>query len=285
MNLPSRVAPSSLSIALALLLGCGGDGEAGDQDNASGVDASTGGSAAICDSAPTRLIVVGDSIAACDGVGGMDAPACGPKQFHTFLDGGHVPGIGYENKAISGSVTAEVTNPQLGTVSTGPGHALVLIYVGGNDIRSYLTASDDQATSGFAADMPRLQGEWATILAFFADSANFPDGATVMMNNQYNPFDDCTAPPYNMSATKIDLFRQYNNMLAEIANGHDNVSITDQHTSYLGHGHHSGVASCPHYDASKEGWMNDLIHPNGAGHANLALQWQATADELFGSCQ
>ena len=103
--------------------------------------------------------------------------------------------------------------------------------------------------------------------------ADVPDGATVIMNNQYNPFDDCTAPPYNISAIKIGLLNDFNTELARIAEAHDNVVLTDQHTPYLGHGHHFEDTSCPHYQPGLVGFMKDLIHPNNSGHAHLAAQW------------
>jgi lysophospholipase L1-like esterase len=162
---------------------------------------------------------------------------------------------------------------------------LVLIYVGGNDMQKYLTQADAAAAAGLRGDLPSIAEDWRTVFAYFNESANFPDGATIIMNNQYNPFDDCTASPYNLSAAKSELLGEFNVMLAGLADELDNVTITDQYTSYLGHGHHYNVASCPHYQPGLEPFMNDLIHPNAAGHANLAAQWTLVADELYGNCQ
>jgi hypothetical protein len=50
--------------------------------------------------------------------------------------------------------------------------------------------------------------------------------------------------------------------------------LTDQDGPFLGHGHHYDVASCPHYKADQAPWMDDLIHPNAAGHENLFQQWE-----------
>lgn len=267
---------------LSFFAACGGDDDGG---NGAGDFDAASPAAALCAATPTRLIVLGDSITACAGVGDKDAATCGPKIFHSVLEANHAAGMVYENKAVGGAITTDVPDTQLATVTTGPGHAIVMIYVGGNDLQKYLSQSDDAATAGLAADLPGITADWEATLAFFADSANFPDGATVIMNNQYNPFDDCTAPPINLSATKTGLLHDFNDELARIASTHDNVVLTDQHTPYLGHGHHFQDASCPHYQPDMVGFMEDLIHPNIAGHAHLAAQWQSTADALFASCE
>ncbi len=259
-------------------------------DDKSGGNTAAAADAAIinvaqCAPTPDRLIVLGDSIAACFGVGDKDGATCGPKIFHESLASGYAPGVEYQNGAVSGSVTTSVPDNQLSTVATGAGHALVLIYVGGNDMQKYLTQADAAAEAGLRADLPGIAEDWQSVFAFFNDTANFPDGATIIMNNQYNPFDDCTAPPYNLSSLKSGLLREFNTQLASLADEFDNVVITDQYTPYLGHGHHYNVASCPNYEAGLEPFMNDLIHPNAAGHANLATQWSLVADGLYGDCE
>jgi lysophospholipase L1-like esterase len=230
--------------------------------------------------APKRLIVLGDSIVACLGVGDKDGPDCSPKKLHGYLAAGPAPGIIYENDAISGAVTADVPDHELPGVHGGPGPTLVLIFVGGNDLRPYLIGTDTAAEAGFAMVVPKIQASWQKIFAFFADRSQFPDGATVLMNNQYDPFDDCTAAPYFISAKKHELLRSYNDVLARLA--HDNGAIlTEQYTSYLGHGHHYAVMACPHYQAGAVPFMNDLIHPNAAGHDHLFLQWKPIVDGLY----
>ncbi len=239
-----------------------------------------------CAPKPTRLVVLGDSITACSTIGGINGDGCSPKIFHSYLDGSHAAGLDYQNHAVGGAVTDDVPNRQLDRIATGqPGHVLVLIYIGGNDLQPYIFISDGAAESRFETDMPRILNEWTRILDFFDDQTKFPDGVTVMMNTQYNPFDDCTASPYNLSAYKIDLLGQFNNNLRTVADARDNVVLTDQHSPYLGHGHHYNVDSCPHYASGAESWMADLIHPNRAGHANLAAQWADTADRMYQDCQ
>lgn len=291
----SHIACTALSaLTSLLLLACdGGDDDMmGDTDGGGLADGSSGidgGGGADCPDTPTRLVVLGDSITACFGVGEKEAATCGPKIFHTSLAGSHAPGVIYENKAVSGSRTAAIPDSQLSTVTTGSGHVMALIYTGGNDIRPLLTVSDAQAETQFAQLKIGFQEDWDSIFAFFDDTANFPDGVTIVMNNQYNPFDNCTERPPNLpiglSARKNELLIEYNTFLQGLADAHDNAVLTDQYTPYLGHGHLVANDSCPHYTAGLTGWMNDLIHPNAAGHANLALQWQDVADTWFASCQ
>jgi hypothetical protein len=103
------------------------------------------------------------------------------------------------------------------------------------------------------------------------------------MNTQYDPFDDCTAPPYNLSQTKIDLLNDYNDDLVAKADA-DNAHIADQHAPFLGHGHHYMVSSCPYYVEGADYWMQggaDLIHPNAAGHADIATNLQSLVDDLY----
>ena len=233
------------------------------------------------------MIVLGDSITACFGVDGKDAATCGPKILHSALAAGPAPGITYENLAVSGAITTDVPDKQLATVTTGQaGHALVLIYIGGNDLQTYISSSDSQATAGLMADLPGIRDDWNTVFDFFNNTTNFPDGATILMNNQYNPFDDCTAGQYQfMTPVKNQLLRDYNSELEMLADANVNAYITDQYTPYLGHGHHYNTMSCPHYQPNMTAFMGDLIHPNNDGHAHLAEQWDLMADSMYVNCQ
>ncbi len=282
----SSNSPILCSLLLVAACSVGTDDEemdiAGDTDGG-GTDGGDGPS--ICAETPSRLVVLGDSIAACFGVNGRDAASCGPKIFSEDMATRYAPGISYENLAVSGSVTTDIVDEQLATIFTGAGHAMVLIYVGGNDIQRYLTQADAAAEAGLSADLPGIKDDWRSIFAFFADTTNFPDGATIIMNNQYNPFDECTAPPFNLSSTKNALLVQFNTELANLADEEEGVYLTDQYTAYLGHGHHYNVQACPHYQAGLQPFMEDLIHPNVAGHAHLAVQWSAMADTLYAGCE
>lgn len=289
-----------MTVICAVAGGCGSDGDpfANGADGAvnqsadaavnQSADAGTAADAGTlaCAPKPTRLVVLGDSITACSTIGGVNGAGCSPRIFHEYLDGTYASGLAYQNHAVGGAVTEDVPDRQLGTIATGePGHVLVLIYIGGNDLQPYIFISDSAAQSRFDSDMPRITSEWQQIFDFFDDTTAFPDGVTIMMNNQYNPFDDCTASPYNLSPLKIDLLGQFNTNLRALADARANVVFTDQHTPYLGHGHHYDVPECPYYDPNAEPWMADLIHPNEAGHANLAEQWADTADRMYRDCE
>ena len=245
----------------------------------------TGGEAG-CQPTPTRMVVLGDSIAACAGVGGKDSDDCAPKRLNSWL-AANVGPLSYENLSVGGAATTDDSNFQLGTIEVGmPGHVLVMIYIGGNDLAPYIFASDQAALDGWNNTTgPQVAAAWEEILDFLGDPANFPDGVTLLMNTQYNPFDDCTAPPYNVSETKIELLHAHNDALEERAASREWAFITDQHPSYLGHGHYVNDSSCPYYDPSFEGWMGDLIHPNVLGHHHLSDEMVAVAEqELYGAC-
>lgn len=247
--------------------------------------AGTDGTDAMCQPTASRIIVLGDSITACAGVGGENSPDCGPRIFADMYADSYNE-TSYENLAVPGAVTADVVNLQLSSVSTGmPGHALVVIYVGGNDLSPFLIGSDDAAVDGYNALAPQLAASWDSIYAFFDDETNFPDGATVLMNNQYDPFDGCTAAPYYVSQVKLGLLVEYNDTMEARAVERSSVFMADQHGPYLGHGHHNAVSSCPNYIEGAVPWMADLIHPNAAGHANLAEQMAVATDSMYADCE
>ncbi len=105
------------------------------------------------------------------------------------------------------------------------------------------------------------------------------------MNTQYDPFDGCTTPPYNVSQVKLGLLVEYNDAMQARAAGQDWVFVADQHAPFLGHGHHAAVASCPYFAEGSVGWMNDLIHPNEPGHANLSAVMAGAASTMYVDCE
>ena len=240
-----------------------------------------------CLPTPTRVVVLGDSIYTCVTAGGPDSAGCAPKIVQTHVSEILGPTT-YENFAVNGAVTHDIPDEQLGMIPVGmPGHTLVLIYIGGNDLADYIFASDEDTIAGYAEKRPELDANWVDIFAFLQDPANFPDGTTILMNTQYNPFDDCTAPPYNLSATKIDMLHMFNEDLIAKAAAQPNAYIADQHGPFLGHGHHYRVDSCPHFIPDAEAWMIDLdlIHPYGAGHVNLGDELNLVVDGLYAGCE
>lgn len=241
----------------------------------------------MCLDTPTRVVVLGDSIFTCVTAGGAEADGCAPKMVHNHMQE-RFGAMAYENYAVNGAQTNDIPQNQLGEIPVGnPGHTLVLIYIGGNDLSGFIFSSDEDTIAGYDEMRPELDANWAEIFAFLQDPANFPDGTTILMNTQYNPFDDCTAPPYNLSETKIEMLRMYNEDLVAKANAQPNAYIADQHAPFLGHGHHYNVSSCPYYQEGAEYWMAafDLIHPYGQGHVNIGDVMNALADTLYTDCE
>jgi hypothetical protein len=263
-----------------------GNGGGGNPDAAppGTIDAGTDQPGLRCPAIPTRFVVLGDSITNCTVVGGPDAADCVSKQVFDYVKATYAPKVTYVNVAVPGAQTDGLPQ-QLRNVAPGPGHLLVMIYMGGNDLAPHIFESDDAAQKAYDEMLPGIVKTWLDTHAFFEDTTKFPDGATIIMNNQYNPFDDCTAPPYRLSAAKINLLHMFNVVLGDIANEKFKTTIIiDQHKPFLGHGHHYNVATCPYYKAGLTGFMKDLIHANGPGNAHLAAQIDKGVDRLYKDC-
>lgn len=236
---------------------------------------------ATCQPTPERLIVLGDSIMSCHGVGGKDDPNCGPKQFHQWLNLFVSPGLSYENLSKGGARTVHVAEEQIFAIDEAEGHALVLIYIGGNDLQALLYMPDNLAAELYPEMKASLQEYWAEIYDYLEDPQNFPDGATIMINTQYNPFDDC----YGTSEIKIDLLADYNQMIASFSEDMAARYTADPYTLFLGHGHNYQRRTCPHYQPNSDYWMGDLIHPNLMGHGHLGDLWGDYAATLYLQCE
>ncbi|MEM6292164.1 MAG: SGNH/GDSL hydrolase family protein [Myxococcota bacterium] len=265
-------------------------GETSDGDSGSTTDDTSETTAGeVCGEVPTRMMFFGDSLYACfgqdDTINGM---GCSARLAHEYLEATYAPGVTYENLAISGAVTQDVVDQQMPGASVGqPGHTLVVIWIGGNDISGLLLSPDDQAEDTYRNDLqPALDMLWTRMLAWVDDPANFPDGATLVINTQFNPFDDCTAEPYGfMSPLKTQLLGEYNDILRERVAERENTYLADQYPVFLGHGHHFGTAECPNYTEGNDYWMiggTDLVHPNTLGHVSIAGTLNGTLDEIYG---
>jgi len=264
-----------------------GDATDTDDDTGDETDGTTGDPPGACQPPPSRLVVLGDSITACYGVGGPDSEDCAPQRLYAYLTDAIGP-LDYENLAVGGAVTSDVSNSQIFDIEVGlPGHAMVMIYVGGNDLSAYILQSDQAAMDGWNDTTgPEVAQAWEEILAFLGDPTNFPDGVTLLMNTQYNPFDDYTAAPYFVSQVKTDLLHAHNDALTARADAQPWAFIADQHPSYLGHGHYVNDPGCPYYDPSFDGWMGDIIHPNDLGHHHLAeVMVDALETQVFADCR
>lgn len=263
-----------------------------------GIDAPPGGDGATSDSsgatpdsgphhcatAPSRVVVIGDSIVACSVVGGPQNANCMSKQFSDYVIAQYAPGAVYQNYAVGGAKLADIAG-QLNNIPNGTGAALVMIYIGGNDLSPFIFQSDAQAQQGWVQIQQQLDSVYAATFSALANTTKFPGGATLLMNTQYNPFDDCTASPYNLSATKIGILHMFNDKVTAIGNAKGDAAIVvDQHKPYLGHGHHYNVTTCPFYMAGATPFMQDTIHANAAGNVDLANVAKAGADALYRDC-
>lgn len=266
--------------------GSGSDDEGPATDD--GMDSGDSGNAGPeCAPTPTRMVVLGDSIFACFGVGGKADPRCSAWQVNQYV-GDTVGPVSYENLAVNGARTVDVINNQIPSMEVGmPGHVLVLIFIGGNDLAAHIFSSDEAATDAWENSVgPQVAQHWEDIFAFLGDSGNFPDGVTVLMNTQYNPFDDCTASPYpTVTPAKNEIVNAHNAALTARAGARDWAFIADQHGPFLGHGHHFDKPECPNYIDGADNWMNDLIHPDATGHGNLSVVLQSQVDQMYLDCE
>lgn len=281
------------------LAACGGgdDPFAAGDDTPGGPDASAvGGSdstpsssdaapARACADAPTRVVVLGDSITACSVVGGPQAASCVSKQLADYVIENYGADASYLNYAVGGTKLSDLPG-QLANVPAGEGPVLLVVYMGGNDLAPYIFQSDTAAMSAWTKLAGTVTDVWGQIFATLAEDERFADGVTVLMNTQYNPFDDCTAPPYNLSAVKTEILHMFNASLGSIAaEAGDRAILVHHWEPFLGHGHHNTVATCPHYQAGAAPYMEDTIHANRAGNAKLAEVMERGVDRLYRDCE
>jgi lysophospholipase L1-like esterase len=267
--------------------GMGDASTGGGSDAAHPIDGGTGDAAPVhsCVAPPARIVVIGDSITACSVIGGPMAADCVSKQFSDYVIAHYGPGATYENYAVGGAQLKDIAG-QMANVPATQGPTLMMLFIGGNDLTPYLTQSDQAAMTGWTGTVePMMQTVYDATLAALADTAKFPGGATLVMNTQYNPFDDCTASPYNISAAKTAILGMFNDKIKTIASAHGTTAIVvDSHSPFLGHGHHYDVTTCPYYMANATPYMQDLIHANAAGNAVLAGVENSGADRLYRDC-
>lgn len=237
-----------------------------------------------CKTTPARYVVLGHSVAHCFAVGGVDSETCSIKATQTYM-ATKFPGLTYENLAVDGALIADVKTKQLPSIKTGPGHIFVNLFIGGNDLAAHLYEDDATAAQSWAKIKPQAQADYESILSYFDDTTKFPDGATIMVNSQYNPFDECQAGVYSfVSLAKQGYIKEFNQVVLAVTANHKNAALVDQYTTFLGHGHNYNQSKCPKYIANADYWMADLIHPNEKGHVDLLTQMKAAVDSIY-ACQ
>ena len=255
------------------------NGDGGPTDGGTDIDAAP----RMCAAKPKRVVVLGDSITACSVIGGAQNADCVSKKVSDYVIATY-GATTYQNLAVGGAKLADI-QAQLDNIQPAAGPALVIMYIGGNDLSPFIFQSDQQAMAGYAMIEPMMTSVYNAVFAKLANTTTFPDGAVLLMNTQYNPFDDCTASPYNLSPAKTALLHTFNDKVISIANAHiQQAIVVNQHGPFLGHGHHYNVATCPFYKAGAAAWMQDTIHANPAGNVDLANVMNAGVDRLYRDC-
>lgn len=236
-----------------------------------------------CGLVPRRLIFLGDSIFGCSRVGGKTSDTCGPKVLHAALDE-RFPGLSYENHAVPGAVTHDLLDQMNDIDAELPGHALVVLMAGGNDLKSLLFEPGDAAAEQYEALRPSLVDDWTEVLAWLEEPGRFTDGVSVVLNTQYDILDDCGAFPFVFySEEKRAILADYNALLADLAAAEGRV-LADHYPPFLGHGQQYLNQDCPWYVPGASRWLLDHIHPDVEGHAQMASIIDGVTPALFHAC-
>jgi hypothetical protein len=215
---------------------------------------------------------------------------CASKSVETYMAKKY-PGLTYENYAVDGALIADVVNNQLPNIAGGAAAVFVNVFIGGNDLAAHLYEPDATATQSWMSLEPGAMQNLNTIVSYFEDKTKFPGGAVVMINSQYNPFDECVTSAYSYaSLVKQNIIKEFNqDLLTKIVGAHKSAVYVENYGDVLGHGDNYAQATsttgtaCPHYMAGAAGWMADLIHPNALGHVQLSKQMTAAVDLAY-SC-
>jgi hypothetical protein len=137
------------------------------------------GNSELCLPTPKRVIVLSDSIFDCSSLGetgevpsGPDDEDCSPKIVASYVDDTYGP-VTYENLAVAGARTRDVPEQQLPMMPVGAGHALVLIYVGGNDLGEFMGVGDDETSLRWTNEIkPLIARQWDVMFEFFNNPDN-----------------------------------------------------------------------------------------------------------------
>lgn len=156
------------------------------------------------------------------------------------------------------------------------GHSIVLLTVGGNDLKNQF-----RPAAGSTA-LRALDAHLRTVMAFFRDKTRFPDGVSIYFANVYDVSDgedqfyQCLPGLVlpGLSATVA----QWSNAYTRVASDYD-ATLIDAWTLFRGHGFNYANRNNPHYqedDPSLWIYDRDCIHPNNRGHHMLrAAFWHA----------
>jgi lysophospholipase L1-like esterase len=236
---------------------------------------------------PARMVTLGDSIAACFS-SFFGYRLCAPALISDYLRERYAPGLAYQTVAVPGAITTDVLTQAL-AVLPGPGHLLVWVYVGGNDLARCSSQPTQAALQTCIEDLlSALPGMWSQIFAYFNDRGRFPDGVTFMLNTQYGPWDQCTRPRSPALGAAVDepyLQRFNRDVIMQAALERSDTLAVDQYPDFLGHGGNADRRGCPHcYRDDNSFWLFDGTHPNDRGSQHIADKWKLAIDRMYGSC-
>lgn len=222
-----------------------------------------------CRPLPARLVILGDSIAACFGAFG----GCAPHILGNHIKDNLAPQLEVESVAEIGTFTAALP-AQAQKIKGGPGHVLVWVQAIGNDLISDHIAWDEWHTA------------WAQVFAYFTDAIRFPDGTTFLLNTRYSPYDQCPNPlgPTNGVPLSVEQLVQDVNkkLFIDVGIARDDAIAVDHYPDFLGHGQNSNIKGCPHCREDPETWiLPDGTHPNTAGHAHMAEKWILALSQMY----
>jgi lysophospholipase L1-like esterase len=189
-----------------------------------------------------------------------------------------LPGLEPINLAISGMTSIECVDHQLPKlrVYDSETFGIVVITAGGNDvIHNYgRTPPREGAMYGARADeITEWVHNFDQRLDVIADKVRqaFPGGCEIFIANIYDPTDgdgdtvNAGLPPWSDG---VEVLQAYNEVLTEFADRHDDVTLVDMRTAFLGHGihcthfwHHAYRKSDPCY-----WYWDNLEDPNDRGY-------------------
>lgn len=206
--------------------------------------------------AALRLIVMGDSVSA--GFGASKLATSYPRLLHRALERRTGRTVERIDVARAGATTAGLLYQRdaLKTRLEGPvqGHTLVVMTVGGNDVRKNL---DGDLEGELLQDaVARLR----EVDAFFDDAKRFPDGVSTYLATVYDPTDGAgkTKTCFQKSPAPAGVIVTWRD--AYLALGRSaKIAVVDLHGLFAGHG-----------VAASESWFADCVHPNDEGHRKAA---------------
>lgn len=281
--------------------GGGGDNTGGGDMGTGTGDKGGGSGKKKCAPKPARYIVLGDETALgrTPGLDGPEDDRGGFRMMYNHLVKEYgFSGLEYENYAKAATKTEDVPKKQTdGVVPTGKsGHVLVNINVGGKDLVDFAAKSDDVAKQAFVDKEPLVEGAWKDIFKFFNDKDKFPDGATIIVNNVFNPMDDCvnTHSPHfvlllihmGLSDVKTKLLGKFNQKLKDMADMEDNRFLANHHVAFRGHAHLYDNKECPHYMPDAEYWLvEQKTDINIEGQAAFGKTLKDLAKKMYKDCE